>query len=97
MYCKWSTYLFPWAVYLGVPLLAVQTHLDALAEEQTRPHDDVEHGALTLVVHGKIEHHWKKRGHEGLLWLITIFCEGVSVVEQKLFICLTSHSLVLRL
>lgn len=55
--CRWSSYLFTWAVYLCIPLLAVQTHLDALAEEETRPHDDVERRVLTLVVHGKIEDH----------------------------------------
>lgn len=53
----WSTYLCPRTVYLGVPLLAVQTHLDTLTEEETRPHDDVEHRALSLVVQGKVEHH----------------------------------------
>lgn len=47
-----GTYPCPRAVFLGVPLLAVQTHLDALAEEEASPHDDVVHGALPLVVHG---------------------------------------------
>lgn len=42
---------------LGVPLLAVQTHLDALTQEETRPHDDVERGVLSLVVHCKVEGH----------------------------------------
>lgn len=50
-------YLCPRAADLGVPLLAVQTHLDALTQEETGPHDDVEHGALALVVHGEVEHH----------------------------------------
>lgn len=54
-------HLFPRTVYLSVPLLAVQTHLDALADEKTRPHDDVEHGALTFVVQSEIKNHWKKK------------------------------------
>lgn len=54
---KIETYPCPWAVYLGVPLLAVQAHLDALTQEETRPHDDVEHRTLPLVIHGDVEHH----------------------------------------
>lgn len=53
-----STYPCARAADLGVPLLTVETHLDALADEQTRPHDDVEHGALALVVQSEVEHHW---------------------------------------
>lgn len=52
-----GTYPCARALFLGVPLLAVQTHLDALADEETRPHDDVVRGALPLVVHGNVEHH----------------------------------------
>lgn len=51
------TYPCARAAGLGVPLLTVQAHLDALADEETRPHDDVEHGALALVIQGEVEYH----------------------------------------
>lgn len=62
-----ATYPRPRAVLLGVPLLAVEAHLEALTQEETRPHDDVEHGALQLVVHGEVEHHCERarEGREG--------------------------------
>lgn len=49
------------ALDLSVPLHAVQAHMHALTDEQTRPHDDVPHRALPLVVHGKVEHHTDAR------------------------------------
>lgn len=52
-----STYPCPWAVYLGVPLLAVQAHLHTLTDEETHPHDDIADRALSLVVHGEVECH----------------------------------------
>lgn len=52
-----STYSCPWAVYLGVPLLAVQAHLHTLTDEETHPHDDVADRALSLVGHGEVECH----------------------------------------
>lgn len=61
--------LFPWTVYLSIPLLTVQTHLYALAKEETRPHDDVEHRPLAFVIHCKVEHHskhCKEAEHDGV-------------------------------
>lgn len=52
-----TTYPGARAADLGVPLLTVQTHLDALADEEAHPHDDVEHGALALVIQSEVEHH----------------------------------------
>ena len=42
---------------LGVPLLTIQAHLDALANEQAGPHEDVAQRALALVVQGEVENH----------------------------------------
>lgn len=59
----------PWAVYLGVPLLAVQAHLHTLTDEETHPHDDIADRALSLVVHGEVECHskdGKEQEHDGV-------------------------------
>lgn len=54
--CVVRTYPRARTVYLCVPLLAVQTHLEPLTDEERHPHDDVEHGALSLVIHHEVQH-----------------------------------------
>lgn len=80
------TYPCPRAAYLGVPLLAVQTHLDTLTEEEARPHDDVEHGAPSLVVHGEVEHHLERmtRGNSVSDLFVGRIRNGLFVLLQKM-------------
>ena len=47
----------PWAVDLGVPLLAIQANLHTLADEEAGPHEDVAQGALALVIQGEVQYH----------------------------------------
>lgn len=47
------------AVNLGIPFQTVQTHVNPLTDEQTRPHNDVPHRTLPFVVQGEVKHHWE--------------------------------------
>lgn len=54
------THIFHRAVLAGVPLLAVETNDDTLAQEEGRPHDHVPDGPFPTVVKDEVEDHWEE-------------------------------------
>lgn len=54
------THVFHRAVAAGVPLLAVETNDDTLAQEKGCPHDHVPDGPFSTVVKDEVEDHWEE-------------------------------------
>lgn len=52
---SYLSYLGQGTVSPSIPLLAVQADLDALAQEEKDPHQDIPGRACVLVVHGEVQ------------------------------------------